>query len=153
MFKIYCPIINKNNNNFLKEKLLLYQKENPCCSQFDKCDHPKYQSNSFLHHSFPIFKKSLESVFKSIEIDNMWCFITFPKSEINTNWHNHGNVKDRYSAICYLNNTVGTEFKNVSIDKPDINTWYIWKSDIEHRPIKKSIDNLRINIVGDIYLT
>ena len=82
----------------------------------------------------------------------MWCFITFPKNKINSGWHSHGNNKNKFSAICYLNNTIGTEFKKGFSIEPDINTWYVWKSDIEHRPVKKYVNKLRINIVADIYL-
>ena len=79
-------------------------------------------------------------------------FITHPNSKINSLWHNHGNKENKYSAICYLNDTVGTEFKDGFTIEPDINTWYVWKSNIEHRPVKKYVDKLRINIVADIYL-
>tara|TARA_R100001015_G_C4487507_1_gene66081 strand:+ start:60 stop:518 length:459 start_codon:yes stop_codon:yes gene_type:complete len=148
----HCPILSKVNNSSLQNALVIYQKINPCCEQFKTCDHPKYQSDPNLHKHFPIFKDSLESNFNINKIDRMWCFITFPKNKINSGWHSHGNNKNKFSAICYLNNTIGTEFKKGFSIEPDINTWYVWKSDIEHRPVKKYVNKLRINIVADIYL-
>lgn len=148
----HCPILKKINNNALKNALILYLKSNPCCEQFKTCDHPKYQSDSNLHNYFPIFQKSLKSTFKINKIDKMWCFITFPKNNINSEWHSHGDNKNKFSAICYLNDTVGTEFKDGFTIEPSINTWYLWKSNIEHKPVKKYVDKLRINIVADIYL-
>jgi hypothetical protein len=152
MFKIYCPIINKNNNSELQQDLISFQKQNPCCPHHLICDHPKLQSCDYLHNTFIIFKDSLESIFNNIKIDKMWCFITYSNNKINSFWHNHGNKENKYSAICYLNNTFGTEFEDGSIIDPLINTWYIWESYKKHRPIQKQIDNLRINIVADIYL-
>ena len=148
----HCPILSKVNNSSLQNALVIYQKINPCFEQFKTCDHPKYQSDPNLHKHFPIFKDSLESNFNIDKIDRMWCFITFPKNKINSGWHSHGNNKNKFSAICYLNNTIGTEFKKGFSIEPDINTWYVWKSDIEHRPVKKYVNKLRINIVADIYL-
>ena len=150
--KKHCPIISKANNNSLQNALTIYQKINPCCKQFKNCLHPKYQSDFNLHNYFPIFKDSLKSNFNLDKIDKMWCFITFSKKDINSGWHSHGKDKNKFSAICYLNSTIGTEFKNGFNIEPDINTWYVWKSDIEHRPIKKCADKLRINIIADIYL-
>ena len=44
MFKIYCPIINKNNNSQLQKDLISFQEQNPCCHHHLTCDHPKLQS-------------------------------------------------------------------------------------------------------------
>ena len=148
----HCPILSKANNTLLHNALIIHQKINPCCDQFKNCGHPKYQSAPNLHEYFPIFKESLESIFNIDKIENMWCFITFPKNNVDSEWHSHGNDKNKFSAICYLNNTIGTEFKDGFSIEPDINTWYVWKSDIEHRPLKKYADKLRINIVADIYI-
>lgn len=147
-----CPILEKINNNPLKIALILYLRNNPCCQQSETCNHPKYQSDSNLHKYFPSFQDSLKSIFKTIKIDKMWCFITFPKNNIASEWHSHGNDKNKFSAICYLNDTVGTEFRDNFTIEPNINTWYVWESNIEHRPVKKYVDKLRINIVADIYL-
>ncbi len=155
MLKKHCPIIGKVNNDLLQNKLILYQKNNPCCELFGNCKHPKYQSNGDLQHHFPIFKDSLNSIFKSIEIQKMWCFITFPKNTVNSGWHSHNDkyIENAFSAVCYLTDTnVGTEFKDGFIIEPNINTWYIWDSNLEHRPVIKYMDKLRITIAADINL-
>ncbi len=84
MFKKHCPLIDNVNNNLLHNKLILHQKNNPCCEKFKDCSHPKYQSYPYLYNDFPIFKESLESIFRSIKIAKMWSFISFPKNTINS---------------------------------------------------------------------
>ena len=152
MFKIYCPIIKKFNNKKLHQNLILHQKQNPCCSKYPSCKHPKLQSYEYLHHNFLFFEKSLNSIFKNVFIERMWSFITYPNNKVNTLWHDHGNNKNKFSSICYLNETTGTEFEDNVYIEPEINTWYIWESHLKHRPINKKVNDFRINIVADIYI-
>ena len=76
--------------------------------------------------------------------------------KISAQWHSHQNSeinKKQLSALCYLTETdVGTEFKNGFVIKPKLNNWYIWDSNLIHRPEDKEVNNLRITLGSNIYL-
>tara|TARA_R100000988_G_scaffold103180_1_gene81219 strand:- start:186 stop:659 length:474 start_codon:yes stop_codon:yes gene_type:complete len=144
-----------NNNKFINE-LVLYQKTNPCCKSYPNCGHPPLQSDSLLHKKYIKLKESLDSIIKNIAEIQLWTFITLPKMKISAQWHSHQNSKinkKQLSALCYLTETdVGTEFKNGFVIKPKLNNWYIWDSNLIHRPEDKEVNNLRITLGSNIYL-
>ena len=146
---------NMNNDKFINE-LVSYQKTNPCCKNYPNCEHPPLQSDSLLHEKYTKLKESLDLIIKNINKIHLWAFITLPKMKISAQWHSHQNNKidkKQLSTLCYLTETdVGTEFKDGFIIKPKLNTWYIWNSDLVHRPEDKEVNNLRITLGSNIYL-
>jgi hypothetical protein len=153
MFNIYCPIINKNNNTKLHEKIIEYQKINPCCLDFPNCPHPLLQTDSELHKTFTFFEESLKSIFNNVSIKRTWAFITMPNSKINSMWHNHESSESNFSTLCYLTEDgVGTQFEGNFILKPNKNHWNIFDSKLMHTPLNKKINKLRISIASEVLI-
>ena len=65
-------LIQKANTSNFKKQLIKYVKTNKCCNEI-VCDHPKHQSNPFVHDKFKVFKKSVKEELK-LEVDKMWVY-------------------------------------------------------------------------------
>ena len=88
---------------------------------------------------------------------NFWCYMdyrsNFLKKDYNDQWHKHSDVGPfTISAVYYLFNPrhVGTEFKDFRIEKPKEYTWYLFPSDLEHRPPKVMSFRKRYALGADI---
>lgn len=162
MIKKYpCELLNNLNSLKLHKQIKEYIEENPCCAFFPNCGHPKTQSGPFLDRKFSVIKKSLdlslEKYLNTSLIDiayrKTWCYYNSNNSTIQEGWHNHlilEGVKE-ISALCYLTKTkLGTLFNDNFRIVPEINTWFIWPSYLEHSPEPGYIDEERIVIASAI---
>jgi len=142
----------KFDNNKLFKTLKKYIKTNPCCGQFPKCDHPKYQSDPNLfnikNNDIDIIKNNyfncLLKILNKNKLDiienKAWAYLTLKNENTQSIWHKHitANNNINISGLLYITETnIGTEFKteflNIEII-PHINRWFLWDSSIIHRP-------------------
>lgn len=128
-----------------------------CCSEYPNCPHPKEQSASNaldIPHSEIVklnqsYYNILKSVFPNNEVDQTLSWVLYVKPGITNPavWHNHfqeeHKSKVQVSGICYLTETEhGTEFSNEFFKTetvPVLHHWYLWPSQLGHRP--KEIKN------------
>ena len=118
---------------------------------------PKFQTFSYLHQfeEFELFSNTFILSCRQYlefdcfyEISKMWCFRDNVFNNIKKNqlelWHHHNKCgKKSISGLYYLRNfrEEGTEFINFKI-RPKPFTWYIYPSDLLHKPPKiKSFRN------------
>jgi hypothetical protein len=129
---------------------------------------PKFQTylNLYEYDEFKIFvstfldscKSYLNYPIKKCRL-NFWCYMdyrsNFLKKDYNDQWHNHSNAGPfTISGIYYMINprNVGTEFKNFVIEKPQKHTWYLFPSNLDHRPPKVLSFRKRYTLGADFYL-
>lgn len=159
--KYFCKLLDNLNNNKLHQEIKKYIEENPCCVFFPNCNHPKIQSGPFLDKKFNLIKKSLDlslQNYLNTNLENIvyrktWCYYNSKNSNVEKNWHNHLVIKGlrEISALCYLNDTnLGTVFEGDFKIIPEINTWYIWPSYLEHSPEPGYTEEERIVVASAI---
>jgi len=139
-----CSILKNINNEVFLKKLKKYTQENPCCSDYPKCLHPKQQSNKELHKSFKEINKSInQAIVKYLKYQpkiihiHSWAFLTEKNKEINSIRHNHSYNTNKFgiSGVCYLTDTsLGTIFTEGCRIQPKLNVWNIFDSRIYHQP-------------------
>lgn len=152
----------KLNNKKLIKKLKKYTKDNPCCDKFNKCTHPKYQSNPMVFNMkdididkikemyFDVLFKTFNKVFTDIIENKCWVYLTYKNKNTESIWHNHESSKNtkNISGLLYLTPTkIGTEFKTEFLNfeiVPHINRWFLWESSIIHRPKKANTNEDRL---------
>jgi len=135
-----------------RDDIISYTRKNFCCEKFPKCNHPLFQSdkNIFKDPKFVDIKNEyyeLVKVYlqKDIEIvyEFVWSYLSLKNQTINRDtWHCHFqkefDVDAHVSGILYFeNSSLGTEFKNDNfryITKAEKNRWYLWGSELTHRP-------------------
>jgi hypothetical protein len=138
-------IINNSNNENFKKNIKKYIKYNRCCNNIN-CDHPKSQSNSFLHKKFKIFEESINQEL-NLKIIKLWAFFVKKNNKILETWHHHSN---ELSCLLYLNESnLGTNFENFNI-KLKINCWLVWKGNLLHTPEPGLVKKDRIIIAGTL---
>ena len=140
-----------------KEQIISYVKDNPCCEFYPKCQHPKHQSDSYLHKSTNLFEDSLTRslLTKNIKamITHMWAFVTYKNEIVNSLWHNHyrDNGNEQLTALMYLtDNNIGTVFEKDYVTKAETNKWYIWDSKLNHKPLETKTNETRIVITTEL---
>tara|TARA_Y100000022_G_scaffold86002_1_gene74129 strand:+ start:339 stop:821 length:483 start_codon:yes stop_codon:yes gene_type:complete len=140
-----------------KEQIISYVKDNPCCKFYPKCQHPKHQSDSYLHKSTNIFENSLTRslLTKNIKamITHMWAFVTYENEIVNSLWHNHyrDNDNEQLTALMYLtDNNIGTVFEKDYVTKAETNKWYVWDSKLNHKPLETKTNETRIVITTEL---
>ena len=174
---IFFSDLNSKNYDSLFEILKNYLLNNPCCQQYPNCFHPKQQSNSFVFdinnelikdiktNYFLLLKKLLNQNSLNILTSKCWVFYTQDNSEIKGGWHNHidyenTDIKEKevvtISGIFYLTDTeIGTEFKtsNFKIQtRPKKNSWFLFDSSLNHRPIPSEKTKERMVLATSINL-
>ena len=138
-------INNVNNKNFQK-KIKKYIKYNKCCNNIN-CNHPKFQSNPFLHNEFKIFEESITKEL-NLKISKLWCFYVKKNNKNLETWHTHNN---EISCLMYLTESnLGTKFENFYI-KLNINCWLVWKGNLLHTPEPGLVKKDRIIIAGTLF--
>ena len=139
-------LIQKANSFNFKKQLIKYVKTDKCCNEI-VCDHPKHQSDPFVHNKFKVFKKSVKEELR-LEIDKMWVYYVKKGETIEPSWHTHGHG---ISCLLYItDNDLGTKFKNFDLELMK-NYWIIWDKDIEHTPEPGYNKKDRIVIAGKLY--
>ena len=161
---------NFNNNNLII-KLKKYIKTNPCCIKFPNCIHPVYQSDSNLFNIKDININIIKNNYFNCLLNNLnkntldiiqhkaWAYLTFKNENTKPEWHNHmetNNNNINVSGLLYITETnIGTEFKTRFLNfetVPYINRWYMWNSNIVHRPKNMISDKDRIIIATSTIL-
>jgi hypothetical protein len=125
---------------------------------------PKFQTYSDIHKysELDIFKKTfLQSCYDYLNINYnakilMWCYkdniFNIKKKNL---WHSHCDIswgENKISGIYYLKNPLkeGTKFQNFTLEANPY-TWYIYPSNLLHRPPNtKSFVN-RYTLAADFY--
>jgi hypothetical protein len=153
------PFVGLNlDNKKLTSKLINYLNKNKCCKEYPKCEHPKQQSDAnvfnikdeFIQKLKDNYFFALQKMFGNFKIivSKSWLLYVKEDKEVPAVWHKHYDDNIEYkdhiqvSGIFYLTDTdIGTEFENEHFKleiKPISNCWYIWDSNLLHRP-KKNI--------------
>jgi len=153
-FPISISSFNKIDDNLIISIILKYLKNNKCCINYPKCNHPKEQSDPNV---FKIKNKEIQKLKQSYFlflnkligkylIKESKCWALYVKKETTTPsiWHIHFDNKEQYkdciqiSGIYYLTDTdIGTEFNDYFFNietKPKKGHWFIWDSRLNHRP-------------------
>ena len=135
-----------------RQDIINYTRHNFCCEEFPRCEHPLYQSDKklFKDERFKDLKSEYYQIVekhfkKEIEVvyDFVWSYLTLKDQTIHEDtWHHHMqfefNVDAHVSGILYFDDTpLGTEFQEKDFrtyTKAIKNRWYIWPSNLIHRP-------------------
>lgn len=162
----YQALDNKKLVNVFKKWL----KDNTCCKNYPNCYHPKIQSNNYALNINDdevikikdILYQTLNYFLGSHKIINerTWILYVPANQFITSKWHNHLIKKykeyEQVSALCYLTETdIGTEFEDVNYKvqiKPKLHHWYIWPSNILHKPIRKKTNKDRMILAADFVI-
>ena len=170
------PCEGIKNNNKLIEDIKIYQKNSPCCHNFPTCFHPRFQTDSLLHCSFPELELSyfdnLKKYLKDIQYSTnradykivsfkMWAFISKANEKSKQLQHRHALSKKNpldISSLRYLTDTeIGTvfDFEYIQIhSKPKLNTWFFWPSELWHSPEAAKVNKKeRITLATSIVLS
>jgi len=144
--------ININNEELIL-KLKDYIKTNKCCTNFPNCFHPEYQTDNNIFNLKDPNIEIIKEVYFNFIINNLknkslkvihhdcWAYINYKGQKPNNGWHDHHHEKGKINitGLMYLTETYfGTEFKTkfLKIETiPYINRWYLWDSEIFHKPI------------------
>ena len=131
---------------------------------------PKFQTwpNINTYEELKIFERTfLESCIDYLYFANikfnykiiLWCYknnrFNHKKKDYDCQWHSHDEPgQNKLSGIYYLRNlrNEGTEFENFKIDTKPY-TWYIYPSNLSHRPPKIKSFRYRYTLAADFYFT
>ena len=142
----HSKIIEKENTNEFRNKLLDYLTKNRCCDN-KNCYHPKYQTNPFLHKTFEIFNKAVKEEL-NLNIYQLWFYYVPKNNKIFETMHQH---KDHYTCILPLTESnLGTMFKTCTINVKE-NYWCVFDGNIFQSTQPGICDTDRFMIAGDLY--
>ena len=143
--------------------------EKPCCNSFPNCNHARYQTNKSLLDENNYLLSKIKSTFIqslnnylnrpfSFSYFTSWAFMTKAGTKTDHFWHEHEKDKvktdEHISGIFYLNeSSIGTEYENDDIRiivKPKRFKWYLWPSNLLHKPMEGTPDEDRFTIATSV---